>query len=162
MNLPSHVVLKYYTGSSLDPHHRCHSVVCWPIHHSLYHRLKILLGRRFASPFFGSSHSPCRYIHSRLPVLGSDRKNRSEERTRSTPYGSLLSHLPATQSSRYLAGLLGLMDSKGDILNLLPTPLRSVQHFYTSVVGGSCLQLRLFLGMHRQHVYHLRICERPV
>ena len=157
----SHVVLNI-TGSSLDPHHRCHSVVRWPIHHSLCHRLKILLGRCFASPFFGSSHSTCRYIHSRLPVLGSDRKNRSEERTRSAPYGSLLSYLPATQSSCNPAGLHGLMDSEGDILNLLPTPLRSVHHICPSVVGGSCFQLCLFLGMHRQHVYHMRICERLV
>ena len=143
----------------MDPHHRCRSVVCWPIHHSLCHRLKILLGRRFAPTFLGSSHSPCWHIHSRLPILGSNRKNRSEERTRSAPYGSLLSHLPATQSSRNPAGLHGPMDSKGDLPNLLPTPLRSVQHVYPSVVGGSCLQLCLFLGMHWQHVYHLRICE---
>ena len=145
------------TGPSLDLYHHCRQSVGWAIRHPLCHRLKVLLGRCVASAFGDSSHSSCGRLHSRIPVFCSNSQDKCQARSPSTPHGSLLPHLSATQSGGNAAGIHGAVDGQSDILDLLPTPVRGVTDFYQGVVGGCWSHLCFLLGMHWQHIYHLRI-----
>ena len=160
--VPAFLLCGTTKGSSLDLHHRRHRLVYWTVRDPLCHRLKILLGRCFTSAFSRPPHSSCGRLHGGIPTFRPNSEDKPQARTRSTPYGSLLSQLPANQNSRNAAGLHGLVDGKSYILNLLPAPLRGVTHIHPGVVGGCCVRVCFVLGLHCQHVHALRVGERPV
>ena len=145
------------TGSSLDLHHHRRDSVSWAVRDSLYHRLKVLLGRCFAFAFSYSPHSSCGHLHSRIPVFHSNCEDKLQARSPSAPHRSLLPHLSATQSGGNAAGIHGTVDGQSYFLDLLPTPVRGVTDFRQGVVGGCWSHLCFLLGMHWQHIYHLRI-----
>lgn len=149
-------------GSSLDLYHHCRDSVGWAIRDPLCYRLKVLLGRCFAFAFSDSSHSSCGHLHSRIPVFRSNSEDKCQARSPSTPHGSLLPHLSATQSGGNAAGIHGAVDGQSYIPDLLPTPVRGVTDFCQGVVGGCWSHLCFLLGMYWQHIYHLRIGRRSL
>ena len=150
------------TGASLDLHHHRRLSVSWAVRDPLCHRLKVLLGRCFAFAFGGTPHSSCRHLHSRIPVFRSNSEDKCQARSPSTPHGSLVPHLSATQVGDNAAGVHGAVDGQSYVLDLLPTPVRGVTDFCQGVVGGCWSHLCFLLGMHWQHIYHLRIGRGPL
>ena len=150
------------TGSSLDLHHHRRDTLSWAVRDPLCRRLKILLGRCFAFAFSDSPYSSCGHLHSWIPVFRSDSEDKFQARSPSTPHGSLLPHLSAIQTGGNAAGVHGAMDGKSYVLDLLPTPVRGVTNFCPGVVGGCWSHPRFLLGVHWQHIYHLRIGKGPI
>lgn len=114
--VPAFLLCGTTKGSSLDLHHHRHRLVYWTVRHPLCHRLKILLGRCFTSAFSRPPHSSCGRLHGGIPTFRPNSEDKPQARTRSTPYGSLLSQLPANQNSRNAAGLHGPVDGKATFL----------------------------------------------
>jgi len=145
-------------GASLDLYYCRSSLVGRTFCDSLCHGFEILLGRCFASALIDSSYCARRSIYSGISLLSSTCENRSQRREGSAYDRPLLPHLPAAQTSSDVTGVHGPVVSEGDILNLLPTSFRGVPDFHPNLVGGCCCHLRFVLGVHWQHIHHLRIC----